>query len=149
MKLTNEQKVFLAWLAKTDKIHHFELIHGKDSNGDSDSPMYGVALTAFRIFLSPTSYLHCVFTNNSEMMYVTEYHATTRRVPSMQVGLINRFFSKYRLTTTTAKGMFSYGKQIYISYTEFMSIVSKIDEKEFYSRHSSYKDSYNPACGIY
>ena len=27
------------------------------------------------------------------MMYVTEYHATTRRVPSMQVGLINRFFS--------------------------------------------------------
>ena len=149
MKLTDEQKIFLAWISKNEKIRSFEMVHCKDINGDTSSPMYEVNQVAFRIFLSPTSYLHCIFTNEEDTLYVTEYHTTSRRIPSMQVGLINRYFSKYRLTTTTSKGLFHYGKQIYINYKDFMTIMDKLDAKEFYSRPSVYKDSYNPAGGLY
>lgn len=149
MKLTNEQKVFLAWLAKTNKIRYYEMVVGKDFNGDINSPLNGFNHLAFRIFIDPSSYLHCVFTNEGDTLYVAEYHSTSRRIPSLQVGFINRFFSKYRLTSANIKGVFNNSKYIYINYLDFMKIVDRIRPEEFYTRGIVDKDSYHRAGGLY
>ena len=149
MKLTDEQKIFLAWLNKTPKIRYYEMVVGKDFNGDTSSPLNGVNHIAFRIFIDPSSYLHCIFTSEGYTMYVTEYHSTSRRIPSMQVGLINRYFSKYRLTSANIKGVFNNSKYIYINYEDFMKIVDKIRPEDFYTRGSKDKDSYHRAGGLY
>lgn len=149
MKLTDEQKIFLAWLNKTTKIRYYEMVVGKDFNGDKASPLHGVEHVAFRIFIDPASYLHCVFTNEGDTLYVAEYHCTSRHVPSLQVGLINRFFSKYRLTSVNTKGVFNSSKYIYINYEDFMKIVDKIRPEDFYTRSSMSRDSYHRAGGLY
>jgi hypothetical protein len=149
MKLTDEQKIFLAWLNKTSKIRYYEMVVGKDFNGDKSSPLHGVDHVAFRIFIDPSSYLHCVFSNEEDTMYVTEYHCTTKRIPSTQVGFINRYFSKYRLNSGLVKGVFNNSKQIYINYEDFMKIVDRIYDGDFYSRGSMDKDSYHRAGGLY
>lgn len=149
MKLTDEEKIFLAWLSKHERIKYFEMVIGKDTNWDSTSPLYGLPHVAFRIFLSPSSYLHCIFSNSNNTLYVTEYHCTSKNIPSMQVGFINRFLSRYRMTTKTYAGIFDNSKQVYIPYDKFMSILDKIDAKEFYSRDYKTFDSYHRSGGLY
>ena len=146
MKLTDGQKILLAWCVSNQEIRVFEFYYNKDITSAEVLPYVGTNPVAFRIFVG-WGYLHLAFDKDDNIIMYEYEQRSSNPVPGQRVSFINKHFKKYRIKKGTGP-ITSTSKECKLTVQQFIDTMDRISPAYIKNGTSKY-NSFHRAGGMY